>query len=209
MKPIEEKLEHMSKSTPDLPLHRAHLRRTLLASKQFDGSTFSFMSKLLPVGLVLAIGLSVMWARPGEAPTPLYVAQSDQETFTTVDSSVIGGGIPVYSQLANAIVIGTVQEVSGGTAILIPDQVLKGDKGADSFEIQVPDLDSNIWIEDFASLEVGEKVLLFLGTDVNNNFVIFAGDYGKYTIDASNNVTCPDETVISLEEAIAQIEIAM
>ncbi len=50
-----KRIEDIDKSTPDLPLARSQLRRVLLASKQFEGQTFSFMKKLLPVGLALVL----------------------------------------------------------------------------------------------------------------------------------------------------------
>lgn len=55
MKDIGKKLEHVSRSTPDLPLHRAALRRALLSSKPFEGLNSYFMSKLLPVSLALVL----------------------------------------------------------------------------------------------------------------------------------------------------------
>ncbi|QQR55273.1 hypothetical protein IPG41_01800 [Candidatus Peregrinibacteria bacterium] len=55
MERIEEKLEHVNKSTPDLPLHRARLRRALLSSKRFEGSSFNLMKRLFPIGLALVL----------------------------------------------------------------------------------------------------------------------------------------------------------
>lgn len=87
MKPIEEKLEHMNKVTPDLPLHRAHLRRALLASKP-EGSNYSFMKKLLPVGLVLALLLMFNAVQKPDSTLQITPMVSAQELVDQVSQQI-------------------------------------------------------------------------------------------------------------------------
>lgn len=84
MKPIEEKLEIINKSTPDLPLHRAHLRRALLASKQFEGPNYSFMKKLLPVGLALVLLLMFNAVQKPDSTLQITPTASAQEILANV-----------------------------------------------------------------------------------------------------------------------------
>ncbi len=73
----------MNKVTPDLPLHRAHLRRALLASKP-EGSNYSFMKKLLPVGLVLALLLMFNAVQKPDSAIQITPKASAQEFFNDV-----------------------------------------------------------------------------------------------------------------------------
>lgn len=87
MKSIEEKLEHMSKATPDLPLHRAHLRRALMASKP-EGSNLSFMKKFLPVGLVLALLLMFNAVQKPDSTIQISPKVSAQELVDQVSQQI-------------------------------------------------------------------------------------------------------------------------
>lgn len=68
----------MNKSTPDLPLHRARLRRALLASPQFEGSSI-FMKKLLPIGLALILLLTLNTVQDSNSTLEITPQVSAQE----------------------------------------------------------------------------------------------------------------------------------
>jgi len=84
MKNLEEQLKHLDKSTPALPLHSIRLRRALLASKQFEGSSFPFMTKLLPVGLVLALLMAFNALQAPDSTLGLTPSASAQEILSNV-----------------------------------------------------------------------------------------------------------------------------
>ena len=61
-------------------------------------------------------------------------------------------------------------------------------------------------MEDEARLKVGEKVLLFLGTNNLGEHVVFAGQYGKYLIHEDGNVTSAGDFKMPLDELVSQID---
>lgn len=78
----------MNKSTPDLPLHRARLRRALLASPQFEGSPFTFMKKLLPIGLALALLLTLNFVQKPDSTIQITPQASAEELIDDVTSKI-------------------------------------------------------------------------------------------------------------------------
>lgn len=78
----------MNKSTPDLPLHRARLRRALLASPQFEGSPFTFMKKLLPIGLALALLLTLNFVQKPDSTIQITPQASAQELLLQVSDQI-------------------------------------------------------------------------------------------------------------------------
>lgn len=148
----------------------------------------------------------------------------------SVDHLYMGGGVSVYTQNADAIIIGEVKEVTdpylpkGGGISVQQDgkvdikEVLKGDikmttvtitelaDQVEGFTIDggVPSLKGRPGL-----LRPGENVLLFLGTTNEGNYVVFAGPYGKYLIDQNNNVTSIGDFRMSLSDLKAQIQEAL
>lgn len=86
MKTIEEQIKDARCATPDLPLHRAQLRRALLSSQQFEGSSLYIMKRFLPsaVLLLLIFGLSFAF-HPENTDHPLTTpTASAQEVLANV-----------------------------------------------------------------------------------------------------------------------------
>jgi hypothetical protein len=128
--------------------------------------------------------------------------------------------------MANAIVIGVVDEVGKPywqeegqdenhdliqrDATLHVEKVLKGE-----VPISLPLVlqggtlgDTTVITEDEAQLRKGEKVLLFIGTNSDEDYVVFAGRAGKYSIDEDDNVKI-DGVKVHLEDVKADIEDAL
>jgi hypothetical protein len=86
MKTIEEQVKDAHCATPDLPLHRAELRRALLSSQKFEGSSLYIMKRFLPsaVLLLLIFGLSFAF-HPENTDHPLTTpTASAQEVLANV-----------------------------------------------------------------------------------------------------------------------------
>lgn len=60
-------------------------------------------------------------------------------------------------------------------------------------------------VEDEPEFKSGERVLLFLGTDFKRDFVVYAGDYGKFTIDNDIAIGSENERLSPLD-LIGQIK---
>lgn len=65
-----------------------------------------------------------------------------------------------------------------------------------------------IIVEDEPQFNVGERVLLFLGTDHKKDFVVYAGDSGKFTLDNDIAIGSENER-IPLADLIEQIKTNM
>lgn len=135
-------------------------------------------------------------------------------SFTHIHAVAIARDIAVYTQDADAIVIGEIQDKSDPywnqdqsvpqrDVLLKVDEVLKGDpKMEDIFIVtQGGQLDGKkVLVEDEAPLKIGEKVLLFLGMNDFGDYVVFAGSYGKYHIDSDNQVSSTGDFKMSLKD---------
>ncbi|MEK9160064.1 MAG: hypothetical protein AAB383_05025 [Patescibacteria group bacterium] len=144
---------------------------------------------------------------------PELEVQDPNEMNVVSNGSVIGRDADgLYSEEANAIIIGTVESMGmdGGQpytdATITIEEVLKGDENLSTVSVEVRNPLSSLWVEDSASLFIGERVLLFLGTDANGDYVIFAGELGKYTIDENEEVTSIAEFKMPLADVKAKIE---
>lgn len=134
----------------------------------------------------------------------LAAAPEADEGSTTilVSDLAIARDFDTYSKLADAIVIGKVGRSSEpymrmDEAMVQRDvrfevsDVLKGDFAWDEITVVVEGgtLDrQTIVVEEAARLNSGEECLLFLGTNTQGEFVVFAGPQGKYLINGSRVV---------------------
>lgn len=146
-------------------------------------------------------------------------AKTQPENGDFIESIVVKPGIKEYSEGAVAIVIGEVKTLvdhpnNSGipfTRIVLDaevevDEVLKGDFQTNTVTVMMiggrMDGDTT---EDGVILKPGEKVLLFLGTDESNNYVVFAGSAGKVVIDENNNAMGEPVFSMSLVELKSKI----
>lgn len=90
--------------------------------------------------------------------------------------------VPFYTRQASIIIIGTVQSVGNPEVEISVNETLKGDLQTNNFTVFV---NKNV---DGVSFVSGEKVLLFIGTNGEENYVVYAGLFGKYIIDEEGNV---------------------
>lgn len=115
------------------------------------------------------------------------------------DEIIAAPDIQVYSQGSIAIVEGTVKTIQShnsdtnsayNDATITIQKVLKGDPAMSTVNVMIPKQASLVQsVEENSILNLGEKVLLFLGIDSQGNYVI-AGSYaGKCLINADGNVT--------------------
>jgi|GEM_PF-3216329 len=204
MKPIEEKLEHVSKSTPDLPLHRAQLRRALLASKQFEGSTFSFMKKLLPVGLALAILITFNTLQEPDSVLDLTPTVSAQELVQDMISKLK----TLSPEETEAIQekLGTQEMASYFSEALVADSLdyAESQKIVNCDELDQLQYDTmvEVSIEDWGMESVPQCNAVFFpesdllykipfGTIPDLTFVSFSNDSGESVIIGINGETLP------------------
>lgn len=172
----------------------------------------------------LAIGASISkpvmsWLNPGVT----YLSR-------TIHGSYIGRNISTYTQEAAAIIIGEVKEV--GKPYVRPDrgytsqqdihidvkEVMKGDPTLKTLKIliegghavaQSKNGDIHFISEEEELFKPGEKILLFVGKTSWNDYVAFAGPYGKYLIDQNNNVKGVGGFQMPLEKLKSQIQEAL
>ena len=110
---------------------------------------------------------------------------------------VVARDISVYAEQSDAVVIGTVVEIGGAhwardhTMIqreveLSVEQTLKGDPTVTRRQVVVEGGtvgERSVMVEDGVRFTPGERVLLFLGRNARDDLGVFAGAYGKYSID--------------------------
>lgn len=179
----------------------------------------SIKTAVLVGSLSLFFGFGIYFSKtlqPGLSP----------KNIISTSSSIIGGGVPVYSKMADAIVIGVVDEVGKPywqeeaqdknhdmiqrDVTLHVEEVLKGnDMEGLTLVLQGGTIDdTEVIAGDEAKLRKGERVLLFVGTNADEEYVVFAGAAGKYLIDADDNARNID-TKMPLEDLKADISDAL
>jgi len=133
-----------------------------------------------------------------------------------VSSLVVAPDISIYSGTAIIIIVGEVSEVIDRPnannvldAKIKVDEVLKGDPDINSVTVMMIGTSKNEWIEDSVMLTQGEKVLLFLGTNGEGDYVVLGGAVGKALIDENNNVIGEPVFTMPLEELKAKIKDAL
>lgn len=121
-------------------------------------------------------------------------------TTTVVSSQVIARDIPTYTREARSVVLGTVVSigepyqfdlgVNCETTIrhdvrLKVERVLRGESQSADLSLIVEGgtigMD-RVVAEDEAAFRVGERVIVFVGTNEDGDNVVFAGAYGKLTV---------------------------
>jgi hypothetical protein len=146
-----------------------------------------------------------------------------------IDESVIARDINLYSKEAAAIVVGKVTKVGipylredrGTTSQqeveITAEEVLKGNIGANvkvliegGHSVVIEGDKKMIGSENNGDLfSLDEEVLIFIGTNGQNDYVVFAGEYGKYLIDDSGNVSSAGDFSMPLAELKAKIKEAL
>lgn len=179
------------------------------------------------VGIVIVfvaiIAGAIYFVPGGEEATQQQTTQrvqhpSDESIQTRVVSSLrVRKDIKNFAQDVDVILIGTVKSISspyqtGNTIysdiIIQVDRYLKNPQPNNELTIkreggQFGNL--KVIAEDQPQFVVDEQVLLFLGTTSAKDFVVYAGDYGKFTID--NNIAIGSENErSSLVNLIGQIK---
>lgn len=165
----------------------------------------------------------VMGVLAGKSLIP-YPSQVTPELSDSIDYLIVAPDIRVYTKESAAIVIGEVKEVvdrpnNTGTpftrsildAKIDVSEVLKGDPKMSTVTVMMigGQLENGDNVEDGVILKSGERVILFLGIDNSNNYVVFAGSAGKGLIDKNNNVTGYPVFTMPLAELKAKIQDAL
>lgn len=123
-------------------------------------------------------------------------------SVVSVHSLVIARDIPVYTHESAAIIVGVVQEVSepywGDDHAMVQrdveiavDEVLKGDPQMTDVTVTMEGGKigkERFIVEDAVRFQLDEEVLLFLGVNHEEDYVVFAGPYGKYLISDDGTV---------------------
>lgn len=142
-----KRIEDIDKTTPDLPLHRAQLRRSLLASKQFEGSNLSNMTKLLPVGLVLV--LLIMFnavQKPESTIVDFAITVNAQEVLGNVVEefqSLSPDEIQALNEKLGVDLATILTEARAAEDLHIVDVVVTEENGETSYTMNYPDAESN------------------------------------------------------------------
>ena len=140
-------------------------------------------------------------------------------TTLVMHQSVLARDITVYARAADAIVIGTVKDVHAPrfqpgvrfverSAIVDVTEEIKGSFPDGTVTVALPGGTAQgltVLVEDSAELAAGERVLLFLGTNTANEYVIFAGPLGKYALDGRDIATSPGDFKMPLAELQSEI----
>jgi hypothetical protein len=176
---------------------------------------------LLGLSILGCLVMGVFLAKP--ITSWLYPTTSS----TSVHSLYVARDINEYSKQANAIIIGEVREVSdpytveGGVisqqnVTINVQEVLKGDPTMTDIRLLIRgeytahkserDRVSFVAEEEKNIYKPGEKILLFVGKTTWNEYVPFAGPYGKYLIDENNNVSSIGDFQMPLEELKTEIQ---
>lgn len=148
-----------------------------------------------------------------------------------ISASYMARNIKVYSQEAAAIVIGEVRGVgapylredrgitSQQDILIALQEVLKGDLNSKELKVLIQggqvvfkSKEGEVTFLNEAGEDLfkpGEKILLFVGKTTWNDYVPFAGPYGKYLIDERNNVTSIGNFRMPLEDLKEEIRGAL
>lgn len=158
------------------------------------------------------------------------LGSTNQIVRMPIDESVIARDINIYSREAAAIVVGKITNV--GTPYLREDrgttsqqdieidveEVLKGNGIGANVKVLIEGGHSVVIDGDKKTIGpesngdlfvIDEKVLLFIGTNSQNDHVVFAGEYGKYLIDENGNVTSVGDFSMPLIDLKAKIQEAL
>jgi|GEM_PF-3419854 len=139
-------------------------------------------------------------------------------TAVTGGALVVTPDILVYSQGAEAIIVGTVKEiVDYPNQTYIPllnakievEEALRGDPAMTDVVVMIPAPTQNVLLEDTVTLAEGERVLLFLKTDASGNIVVIGHDAGKCLVDENDNVTGEPVFTMPLADLKAKIRDAL
>lgn len=141
----------------------------------------------------------------------------ESASLDLISSLVVAPDIGVYTEEASMIVVGEVSEVverpnsTGGVldAKIDIEEILKGDPSMTDVTVMMIGSSENTWVEDGVILKQGEKVLLFLGTDGEGNYVVFAGDAGKCLIGKDGNIIGDPVFTMPLSDLKAKIRAAL
>ncbi len=166
------------------------------------------------LGVLVLGGLFAKFIEPASIEEP--------SSFDLVSSLVVTPDISVYTKEAAMIVVGEVSEVVGhpnNTGIPFAgsvldakidiEEILKGDPSMTDVTVIMIGNSENTWIEDGVILKQGEKVLLFLGTNGEGDYVVFAGDAGKVVIDKDGNALGAPVFTMPLVDLKAKIRAAL
>lgn len=161
------------------------------------------------------IGFIILGAFCGKLLVPLFLP-----TTIHMHALAIARDIPIYTTMADAIVVGAVQNVGqpyfnddqtliqSDVDIILTD-VIKGDFDSDELKLvqsggQIGH--KRVLVEDSPRFTTGENVLLFLGTNQDDEYVVFAGAYGKYSIDDYGQVTSLGNFKEPYDDLLADIQ---
>lgn len=185
------------------------------------------MKKIISVKTVLVGSLALVFC------LGMYFSKTLQSSFlprnnVTSHSTIVGGGIPEYSKMADAIVIGVVEEVGQPywqetqdeqhdliqrDATIRVEEILKGETNIIDLTLVLQGGtigDTSVLAENEAKFKQGEKVLLFIGTNSEGDNVVFAGSSGKYLINQEETeVTSTGNIKMPLDKLIEQIEVSL
>lgn len=176
------------------------------------------MSAVILIGTLSFISKSEQVA---QQQTAQQVQQSFDEPIQTrvVSSLRVKKDIKNFARDVDVILVGTVKAISTShqnkpgsmiynNVIIEVEEYLKNPQP--SKVITIKSLggrlgDEEVIVEDEAQFAVGERVLLFLGIDYKRDFVVYAGDYGKFIIDNDIAIGSENER-LPLVDLIGQIK---
>lgn len=175
------------------------------------------------LSLVVMLGLSF-----GYIVVKIY---GDQRNFTSsrsdkmiVSSLRVQKNIPEFTRDVETIIIGTVKEERSASEnpknlliyrsfALSVNQFLKNSQPANDVVVNIYGGkvgNREMIMEDEPTLAVGERVLLFLALDERtadpSDFIVYAGDYGKFSIDKNGNAIGSENEKRSLVDFTKEIE---
>ena len=110
-------------------------------------------------------------------------SSSSTPVIDSMDSIIVAPDIKVYSETAEAIIVGTVEKNENNNANISISEVLKGDSGMKSMNLFVP----NSQVEDAPIFVKGEYALFFICKNSAGEYLVCAGDAGKVLIDKDGN----------------------
>ena len=177
-------------------------------------NTKAIIISVVVLGVVLIAGVLIY---------PNYrndISTSNEPATTGSTSLRFERDLDEYTRIVPTIVIGTFTKQGGteygGDKTFIytnlyfsVEEVLKGDvKPGDEIVIKKygGELNGERAIkDDGVQYREGERDVLFLGTNEDGNYVVFAGDYGQFPVDTAGRTTNFNDQAVSVEDFKSEI----
>jgi len=178
------------------------------------------ITSVLLVGVVVVVGVVIYANYKNEIADTNSTTLSGNTLTTQFNSLRIAKDIDEYTKQASAIVIGTFVSKGEGewnkdktriytNLFFKVDEVLKGDiKSGQEIVIKQygGEVDGQTDLNDSVINYVDDKSnLLFLGTNEDGEYVVFAGDWGQFIVNEDNTVKNFSDETVSLSDFKSEI----